>query len=135
MKIDRNELMEALSALENFIHAEYHYIESLSVNADKTTAETLDLMHKIHQTRTDIMDTLMQSLPNIGPMWCTIKHLMLTRMSLLETAEKCGDIEDAQHFLKWADDIYHMMKDILFEMDFSTFKDCSRCIEDREGDK
>ena len=134
MKIDRNELIEAVSALENLIHSEYHYIEAISVNNDKVSesAVLIDIMRKVHTTRVEIMEELAKSLPNIGPIWCTIKHLLLTHMSLLETAEKCADPEDVQMFLKYADEIHHIIKDLLFEVDFSGFKECSRCLDDKE---
>ena len=133
-KLDRNELTEALSALENLIHAEYHYVESLAINNDKLKDnDTMySLMRNIHSARTEMMDQLAKSLPNIGPLWCTLKHLLLTRMSLMETAEKCGDKEEAELFLKWADQIHHIIKDMLFEHDFSGFKECSRCTDDKE---
>ena len=116
-------------------HAEYHFMELLSINNKHITDKHIEFARQLRDTRVTLMEKMKEVASNIEPLWCTIKHLLLAHMSILETAEKYGSAEDTALLLKQAYEIITIIKTLLYEADLKMFANCSRCDKDMSADK
>ena len=126
-KVDRSLREELLLAIANAAHAEYHFTELVQSNADKQCPchyrEYMDTLRKI---RIELMNKLAKEFPNVLPLWCTIKHLLLAYFHTLEVLERkpSGAVAKAGNNIL---ELVHELLDI--NGAFDDFEACIRCNE------
>jgi len=134
-RIDRNDMEELLFAIEHAAHAEYHLVEVImnnfmlyvDQNRDYQTFIN-DQLYTLREVRRSLMRILETKRPNVGPLWCTLKHMLLLHFHLIELFEKSYDDIYLSHASKIWDDIGNLLKQ---EGAFDNYKHCAICNQDR----
>ena len=133
---DRNDIEELLFAIMNAGHAEYHLLElitnnyELYINRDRQFINAqIDLLR---DTRRSLMENLEAIRPNVGPLWCTLKHMLLLYFHLIEIFERNKDIRYLNIANKIWDNIGNLLKD---KQSFLDYQHCAICNQDRANDQ
>ena len=131
-RIDRNEIEELLFSIEHAAHAEYHLLEvvmnNLALYKNREPELINSTLELLRNTRRELMSKLEEKRPNVGPLWCTLKHTLLLHFHLFELYEKYQDIGYLTMACRIWDKIGDLLKD---QSTFVAYEHCAICNQDR----